>query len=461
MDPPATGVEVKPENLEEAKEGRPLFHCDLFDTEIVHKIAEALLPGLASACVDNTIGGLFKTPGSVAVDIRREMVDYLFQRSENFVAESVVLEGGPDAEVSDLPDDIILEFIDDFASSKRNFFSRVSGWLLSERREDRIDDFVQEMELNGFWLIGRRETVSQTLVKNVDVKNIYHCDKKFKSPEELADHLSNCSFRIMDCMNEGCNARFSAGQFDYHDSICPFKILPCEQKCSETIMRREMDRHCITMCSMKLTKCPFYQVGCQSVIPQSTIDQHRSEHLHSHLLYILQQIHREGSIEDLNKRVDQLEKLSSIDRLVAARDARSLAYLIKDLELKLGPLEVSKKRNDDVAVRDVNETKEEKAADSSPKKESPKSPSRKEKSPDSSPEHKRRGDSSPQRSSTSSSEREDIGNSVDEKEESSGFVHVEEKSQESAMESSILEEDESTLKKEVNAESPSKEDELI
>ncbi|KAL3841291.1 hypothetical protein ACJIZ3_025882 [Penstemon smallii] len=342
MNPPMDDIDLKPEKLEEQKDSSgPLFHCDLCDTDIVHKIAQAFLPGLASACIDNTTGGLFKSPVSVAVDIRREMVDYLIQRSESFVAESVVLEGGPGVEASENPYDNISDFVDDFVTSKRNFFSRVSGWLLSERREDRIDDLVQEMEINGFWLLSRRSSVAQTLLKNVDFKSVYHCSMSFKSREDLEVHKLQCSFRTLACANEGCDSSFSAGQMDHHDSVCPFKILPCEQNCSNSIMRREMDRHCITVCPMKLVKCPFYSVGCQSTIPQCTIDQHRSENLHSHLLCILQGFHKEASKEDLKERVEELEKSSSSSsagRLESARDARSLTIAIKDLDAKLGPI---------------------------------------------------------------------------------------------------------------------------
>lgn len=315
MNPPADDLELTPEKLEEEKEAGALFHCDLYDMDIVHKTAQELLPGLASACVDNTTGGLFRSPASVAVDIRREMVDYLVQRSENYVAESVVLEGGANTEISDDPYDIISDFIDDFSSSKRNFFSKVSGWVLSERREDRIDDFVQEMEINGFWLLNRRESVAQTLLRNVDFKNIYHCSMNFKSQDDLEEHKLKCGFRTMICTNEGCDSRFTAAQSDHHDSICPFKILKCEQNCSETIMRREMDRHCITVCRMKLVKCPFYSVGCHTSIPQCEIEQHRSESLTAHLLCILHAVHKKAAADDLRLRAEELIQVS-IERLL-------------------------------------------------------------------------------------------------------------------------------------------------
>ncbi|KAG8371804.1 hypothetical protein BUALT_Bualt12G0001300 [Buddleja alternifolia] len=359
MVPPDDAIELKPEKLEEEKEGGPSFPCDFYDANMAYKIGMAFLPGLASACIDNTTGGLFSTPASVAVGIRKEMVGYLIQESENFVAESVVLEDG--ADVQD-PYDIISDFVDDFVSSKRNFFSGVYGWLLSERREDRIDDLVQEMEINSFWLLNRRISVAQTLLKNIDFKNIYYCSTNFKSIDDLEKHKSHCGFRTLACTNEGCSSSFSAIQMDSHDSICPFKILPCEQNCSGIIIRREMDRHCITICPMKLVKCPFYSVGCQSTIPQCTIDQHRTENLASHLIYILKVLHKEASTEELTERVKELEKLSSLGQLAPARDAKSLTILIKDLEAKIGPLKVVTNVKPSAEAADVIEKKEERTA---------------------------------------------------------------------------------------------------
>lgn len=308
MDIPLTDIELN-EKIEKPKQGALTFRCNLSDLGVVHKIAQILLPGLATACVDNTSGDLFKTPGWVAVDIRKEMVEYLTQRSETFVAESLIEEGSPYVMTTDDPLDIIAYFIEEFASSKQNLFSRVSGWLLSEKREDKIDDFVQEMELSGFWLMERRVAVSQILLRNIDLKSKFHCKMSFGTTEELSRHTSLCSFRSMDCKNEGCRATFCAMHMEDHDSVCPYKILPCEQKCSERISRREMDRHCVTVCPMKLVNCPFYHVGCQSSIPHCTTEQHCSEFLQSHLLYILRLIHKEAPVDDLKYRVEQLLKV--------------------------------------------------------------------------------------------------------------------------------------------------------
>lgn len=77
-------AELVVERIGDEKEEGPSFKCDLSDTEIVHKIAKMFLPGLATTCVDNTTGDIFNTPASIDVDMRKEMVGYLTQRSEKF-----------------------------------------------------------------------------------------------------------------------------------------------------------------------------------------------------------------------------------------------------------------------------------------------------------------------------------------------------------------------------------------
>ncbi|KAM0017703.1 putative homogentisate solanesyltransferase [Helianthus debilis subsp. tardiflorus] len=340
MEPPvAAEVETKAEKTNETEQAKS-YDCGLYDTEVVYRIAQELLPGLAEACVDSTTGGIFTSAGSIAVDMRKEMTDYLTQRSETYVAEFLLSENASMSEVSVHPYDIILTLIDDFSSTKRNMFSRVSEWVASDGRDDRIDDFVQEMEINGFWLLARREYVASMLLKNVDYKNAFHCDKVCSNEEELVKHRSECKFRPMDCTNEGCTTRYCAAQKDHHEAVCPFLINPCEQKCSDNVMRREMDRHCVTVCPMKLVHCAFYTVGCQSSIPRCNVQQHNADNLSSHLLFIIRSAHKDASDEDLKRRVEQILSQSNAEKLARARDTRALTYLIKDVEAKLGPLDV-------------------------------------------------------------------------------------------------------------------------
>ncbi|CAA7398506.1 unnamed protein product [Spirodela intermedia] len=331
------------------------FACGFCDVEEVHKISQLLLPGLAAASVDNTAGDLFRGPASVAVEVRKDLVEHLSRRSESLVAEAVMNaeegsggggDGGGSGSVAEGdgaggPAEIVSDLLEDFAASKRNLLGRISGWLMSESREDKIDDFVQEMEANGFWLADRREALAKTLLRNLDFRESFCCRMTFDTPKKLVAHENDCRFRPVRCGNNGCKATFCTLRSEKHDSLCPFKILSCEQKCQLRIPRREMDRHCITVCPMKLVNCPFYQVGCRTeAFPQCDVERHCSEFLHSHLLYVLKVTHKqEATVDELKQRVQILEKCQALSELSEALDVRSLTLVIKQLEAKMVKLE--------------------------------------------------------------------------------------------------------------------------
>ncbi|KAJ3691245.1 hypothetical protein LUZ61_020409 [Rhynchospora tenuis] len=317
------------------------FDCPNCDTELEHKVAQLLLTGLATTCIDNTAGDPFRSYASVAIPLRKEMVDYLTERSQNFIAESIIgtVEAVPNqqVEVSDDPAEIISDFMDEFGNIKRNLFGRVSGWLLSENREEKIDDFAQDMETDNFWPIDRREGISAIFIKNVDVKRKFHCGEKYESAEKLHEHMSKCTYRKIICENEGCRAKFSAFSKDEHDVVCAYKMVECEQKCGERLLRRDMDRHCITVCKLRMVNCPFYQIGCESAFVQSELSKHCQEFLSHHVLYVLKSVHKREALseDELEAHRHMLKESDSWDDLSEAKDVRSLTWAVKDLEAKL------------------------------------------------------------------------------------------------------------------------------
>ena len=283
------------------------FVCDFCDVERVHKIAQLLLPGVAAVCVDSTTGDLFHNPVSVAPENQTDLTEYLLQKSESQAAELLL---NVEEDHRDIVD-IVADLIEEFAFSRRNLIGKISGWLMSESREDRIDDVMQEMEDNAFWLLDRREILAEILLRNLDMGGNFCCRERFDEFEKLTLHRERCNFRPIRCGNDGCKAMFSERRSENHDQICPFKITECEQKCGAVVARREMDRHCITICGMKLVNCPFYQVGCKvEGFPQSGVERHCTEFLHDHLLCALKAIHKqEITDEELELRVKLLEKV--------------------------------------------------------------------------------------------------------------------------------------------------------
>lgn len=112
------------------------------------------------------------------------------------------------------------------------------------------------------------QELAKALLKCVDGSGICHCEMKFYTVDDLSNHKMVCGFRPVTCGNPGCGDVFSASHADRHDLECSFKLLSCEQKCSAVVARGHMNKHCATVCPMKLVNCPFQQAGCTTPMPQ-------------------------------------------------------------------------------------------------------------------------------------------------------------------------------------------------
>ncbi|KAL6899377.1 hypothetical protein ACP4OV_006035 [Aristida adscensionis] len=341
------------------------FRCDLCDSEVVNSMAELLIRSLATASVDSTTGDIFKGPSSVAAGMKTELEQYLLLRTETLVCESV--DGGEAhsdqlMKASSRPTEFLSDLIEDFVALKRNLLSHVSGFLSSESRLNRIKDFLQKMDMENIWALDGRKATAETILESIDMKCIFHCSERFADQDKLDDHRNQCKFRVVNCKNDGCLASFSAIHIDEHDSICPFKVLPCEQLCQELVMRCEMDTHCATVCHMKLINCPFHLVGCETAFPQGTLDTHCSKLLQTHMLYILQATTRhDASVNDMNQRLQLLEKAQSLNELSGALDVRSLTLIIKEQEAMIKKLERDVKSQDAKMKKLENELRSRKA----------------------------------------------------------------------------------------------------
>ncbi|EHA8589924.1 TNF receptor-associated factor family protein [Cocos nucifera] len=320
--------------------GSLLLSCDQFDIELVNQIANLLLSGLATVCVHNTTG-LLKVPAAVAVEMRRGMVVHLMERSETYLAEAAARgDGNPDPVEENCkdPTEIISDFIDDFTNSRRSVHSRVSGRLMDENKRGKIMEFLRAMRVDGFWLMDERKAIAQALLRNLDFRNRFRCPMTFDTARQLAEHRSQCCFRPLICTKPGCTATFSAIRAEKHDSVCPSKVLPCRQHCSENVLRRDMESHCSTVCPMTVVNCPFHRVGCQSAIPRCTIEQHNSDFIHPHLHYVLETVRKqEISVEDVKKRVQVLEE--SLSEFLKTLDVQSLTQRLEEQEEKTKKLE--------------------------------------------------------------------------------------------------------------------------
>ncbi|KAM0853133.1 hypothetical protein ACQ4PT_051272 [Festuca glaucescens] len=203
------------------------------------------------------------------------------------------------------------------------------------------------MEATRFWPIERREAVARDLLRSLDAVSTggagskFRCRDELETAEKLADHVATrCRFRPVRCRNlvQGCTAEVSACRAEEHDAACAFKLLPCEQGCGATVARRQMDRHCVTACPMKLANCPFYLLGCESAFPACNLGSHCQQFVRTHVRLLLDhnQITMADRLElDLEERLALLEKCDCDGTLLKALDVRALTSALAELEKKM------------------------------------------------------------------------------------------------------------------------------
>lgn len=309
------------------------LHCPHQDVELLHRITQSLLFALSTSCVEKTFGDLFKSPISVVGDVKKELIDFLHQHSASYPSQR---DDTPLPAPSELADDLL----DEFVRSKTSLLSRMSSVMGTERKEERIDDLAQDLDRTGAWVMADREALAKSLLKQLDRSRSSNCDKEFQTKEELDAHMGTCPLRPIKCPNDGCGRVLSALHAGEHDAVCSFKFIPCEQKCQARVMRSEMDKHCITVCPMKLVKCPFFQVGCNNSLPQMMVEQHCVDSMGFHLISVLQSLHKqEVAVSSSTRRILLLEKALSISQRSEAVDVGTLTLTIHQQDAKIKALE--------------------------------------------------------------------------------------------------------------------------
>ncbi|XP_057870650.1 uncharacterized protein LOC131077224 [Cryptomeria japonica] len=329
-------------------EGMPeLKECGYYDVQQIQMIVHQLLVSLAAASVEKASADPFKQPTSFVEDLKVEMLEYLHQQVESYATGSGNLSTSSRFQT---PVKLVGDALQGFLRSKRSLFRRVSSKLLSgDVNDKKIEEFVQELERTGSWLAGKREVVAKSLLKRADRSRMFHCDMRFDKSQEFVEHKAKCPLRPIMCTNEGCVEVLSAIHHDEHDGTCSFKLLPCKQSCGSTVLRKDMEFHCSTTCPNKVVPCPFNEVGCDAMLPQGSLVQHYTDFIASHLLYVLQSLHKQETTTGIQaQRIHLLEKTLSISQRSEAVDVGSISLTVKEHESRIKSLEqeVSKLRQE-------------------------------------------------------------------------------------------------------------------
>jgi len=162
----------------------------------------------------------------------------------------------------------------------------------------------------------------------LDKQQIY-CKNKSKNCDwkgnlgHLKSHLENqCEFRIINCVNSGCNYKgdknetekhkekclhrkfvceFCKNEFkilnqEKHFEECEFKIYPCKNNCGLFLIKSEIKNHIENDCIEAEVACEFSHVGCLVYFKKKEKELHDEKNLKNHLKLL------NKAFLDLNKK---------------------------------------------------------------------------------------------------------------------------------------------------------------
>eukprot|EP00897_Mesotaenium_endlicherianum_P005593 jgi/Mesen1/5061/ME000252S04169 len=311
--------------------------CPFYDVAEVAHLSKALMFALATASVEKVAGYPFHQAASVVGDVKKEMLAHLSKATEVYAAEPT--QG--DSEAGFEAYRVVVGMLEKFLEGKRSMFTKFSSKIMyGDKKDEHVDALIAEIERAGVWVKGRRDVLSQALIKRVDKLRSAHCGAIFEDDGELEEHMRGCQFRPQGCEHRGCAQIFSARRAAEHDARCPRKPLECEQGCEELVPREEMQGHCATVCPMRVVACPFQRLGCDEALKQGEVKEHCREAMDSHLLMVGQGLEaQQAEATTQSHRLGLLEQNVALVQKSSEIDSRELAVQLQQANSKVKELE--------------------------------------------------------------------------------------------------------------------------
>eukprot|EP00270_Netrium_digitus_P007150 TRINITY_DN2078_c0_g1_i1.p1 TRINITY_DN2078_c0_g1~~TRINITY_DN2078_c0_g1_i1.p1 ORF type:complete len:364 (-),score=92.18 TRINITY_DN2078_c0_g1_i1:169-1260(-) len=312
------------------------IECGACDVSQVPAVAHSLLLGTVKAAIARTTGDLFRYPKDVFEDVKKDLLAFLFKS---------VGTCGPCDENQE-PVKLVDAAIADFISGSKSIFSRMQSIVLptDPNVDEKVQKLLKEVEGEELWPLSEQESIARMLIRDMDKQGKFHCTVKFVSNGELKQqrdsHEPVCDFRKYSCANLGCEMSVSALHAEEHDKICPYKLLPCVQECEMSIPRREMARHCNTVCSFRVVPCPFSMAGCPLSLLQKDVPSHCQGAMESHL-YLLLQTHakQQEMLAASEKRIALLEQAVCLAEKKEILEVKELKLQLQGSEGRVKSLE--------------------------------------------------------------------------------------------------------------------------
>ena len=118
--------------------------------------------------------------------------------------------------------------------------------------------------------------------------------------KDLPHHLErDCLNRDFECQHCGEMGTFTNIIFD-HDDICEKKIVPCPNAdCTETMPRKDIEKHLNTECEYAVVACKYENIGCCKILKRREMAAHElDDKIHFHMAI--------DTVNELKKKGDSM-----------------------------------------------------------------------------------------------------------------------------------------------------------
>ena len=270
----------------EGKTRAAVCRCSHICLTSTHNISRALLCAIAKAAVYQSAGKIFGDPKAGVAPLSADLVAYL-EGDKGGGATGATPTAGV---LSDLQRDV-----QEWTTSKKTAFASLGETFGGAKASDDAAEALEKSLARGDgWSVADRERVSRELLLRYDRECLAHCEDAFETPEELLRHKARCAFRPTQCPNEECVEVFSANVAGAHDATCPFKLLPCPQKCGSDVQRRAMRAHLAGACDRRPATCPLAAFGCGARCDAGTLDAHVRDAAPAHVELLARRVEALG-----------------------------------------------------------------------------------------------------------------------------------------------------------------------
>ena len=158
------------------------------------------------------------------------------------------------------------------------------------------------------------------------------CGKNIQR-QHLANHIYNqCPLRKITC--QFCDI---TGEYQFitqqHKDECPKVPLPCPNKCSATILRKNMKAH-RKVCPLEIMQCEFHGVGCETRLARRDFKRHHRDKVMQHLLFTKSEL-----ISTKSKLTNAEKQLAATEKRLAENTDAALAKMEAKLQQKINEID--------------------------------------------------------------------------------------------------------------------------